>query len=223
MNFSQSVRDFLIYNIFSRFMYIFIIVGAVPLFYFEQGDLVLLMNEYWGGPVLDVVFSCITFLGNGSVFIITFMLFLLYSYKKSVFIGVSGIFVLLASGFLKHIVFGPLPRPTAFLDIESFFYIIPDFRYAQSFSFPSGHTMTAFAFFSAVSFLTRNKQLQYVYVLIACLVGISRMYLLLHFYRDVYAGAIVGVALTILAVSVVQKINVSNTDGLFYKKLRKEE
>ena len=61
-------------------------------------------------------------------------------------------------------------------------------------SFPSGHTMSAFALYAFLAFcLPKKKWLAALLFLIALLVGISRIYLVQHFLQDVYLGAILGV------------------------------
>jgi membrane-associated phospholipid phosphatase len=65
-------------------------------------------------------------------------------------------------------------------------------------SFPSGHTMTAFAFASASLFILKKAQLSLTFLLGAMLVGYSRMYLFQHFPRDVFAGSIFGIGVVLL-------------------------
>jgi undecaprenyl-diphosphatase len=68
-------------------------------------------------------------------------------------------------------------------------------RWAQllppdQFSFPSGHTMTAFAF--AVALRPFFPQAWMLLVLLAINIGISRILLGMHFFTDILAGALLG-------------------------------
>ena len=74
---------------------------------------------------------------------------------------------------------------------------------AQAFSFPSGHAMVAAAFYLFVGYLawrllqgrTRIVCASFL-VLIALLIGLSRLYLGVHYLTDVVAGYIAGIAWT---------------------------
>ena len=52
--------------------------------------------------------------------------------------------------------------------------------------------MTIFGFCAVLAYLIHNKFLCLLFFILALLVGISRMYLLQHFFMDVYVGAIFG-------------------------------
>lgn len=60
----------------------------------------------------------------------------------------------------------------------------------SSFSCPSGHTGSSFA--AAGGLFAFNKKLGIPALVVALLVGLSRMYLFVHFPTDVLAGAVLG-------------------------------
>ena len=74
---------------------------------------------------------------------------------------------------------------------------------AEAFSFPSGHAMVAAAFYLFVGYLawrllkgrTRIVCASFL-VLIALLIGLSRLYLGVHYLTDVVAGYVAGIAWT---------------------------
>jgi undecaprenyl-diphosphatase len=77
------------------------------------------------------------------------------------------------------------PRPFESWQNLSCLMVAPD-----KFSFPSGHTMTAFAAWSTLS--TALPELTLPYLLAAITIGLSRVFLGLHYPTDVIVGAIAG-------------------------------
>jgi undecaprenyl-diphosphatase len=63
----------------------------------------------------------------------------------------------------------------------------------DKFSFPSGHTMTAFSIALVISYFYRGVELPAYFF--ACSIAISRIVLGMHFLSDVVAGAILGIGL----------------------------
>ncbi len=66
----------------------------------------------------------------------------------------------------------------------------------ENFSFPSGHALTVFAVFGFLWVM--DRRLAYVWLPVAVLVCLSRVYLGVHFPSDVLAGAAIGFALAFL-------------------------
>jgi membrane-associated phospholipid phosphatase len=64
-------------------------------------------------------------------------------------------------------------------------------------SFPSGHAMSAFAVAAAIALLA--PRLRWPVLALAALIGFSRVYLGVHFWLDVLAGAALGLAVALLA------------------------
>ena len=61
------------------------------------------------------------------------------------------------------------------------------------FSFPSGHTMTAFSIALVLSYFYRGMEVPVFFL--ACSIAVSRVVLGMHFLSDVLAGAVLGVGL----------------------------
>ena len=79
--------------------------------------------------------------------------------------------------------------------VEDFELLIPA---PDTWSFPSGHTASAFA--GATALLLHSRRPGLIALAYAVLVGISRMYLCVHWPTDVIAGAAIGVLVAVLVV-----------------------
>ena len=69
---------------------------------------------------------------------------------------------------------------------------------ATGYSFPSGHTTSASSAFTAIALTFKKKWLSLVCALVIILVGLSRLYLCVHWPLDVAGGLIIGCGTTFL-------------------------
>lgn len=116
--------------------------------------------------------------------------------------------IVLVSAFLLNVAIKHLisrPRP-----LEDLRLVI-----AHSYSFPSGHSMSAIAFYGFLIYLTYkyvlNLPLKIFLIVIQALlilsIGISRVYLGVHFPTDVVAGFIAGIVWLIICIAVFNFVN----------------
>ena len=89
------------------------------------------------------------------------------------------------------------PRPAGVLSIEEF-HIIGDVL--KKYSFPSGHTTTAFAMAGFVLLTYQNFALRSIAVVMALLAGFARISVGAHWPEDVFAGAALGLVLAFIGV-----------------------
>ena len=184
---------------------VFLVLGAVLLLAIEQGDGLLFFSNlrtYWG----DRFFVFWTTLGEEPAYFLAVFLFLFVRLRWSLLVALTGFFVSLFSFGLKSL-FGR-PRPRAFYEAQDITVTdilnlvdgmtIDDLYTSATNSFPSGHTMSGFAFYGLLALLLPKRfYLPFWLFVVALLVGISRVYLVQHFFEDIYAGSIVGVLIAL--------------------------
>ena len=140
---------------------------------------------------------------GGAIFLITLtvILFILIKNKKiglSIFSNLVIITVL--NQLLKRIL--QRPRPTEFRIIEE-----------TGYSFPSGHSMVSMAFYGYLIYLiykyVENKHVKWISIvllsILICSIGVSRIYLGVHYTSDVLGGFLVSISYLILFISTVNK------------------
>lgn len=78
----------------------------------------------------------------------------------------------------------------------------------QSFSFPSGHTSSSFA--AATSVFLWNKKYGVPTLILAFLIGFSRLYNYVHFPTDVLCGMLFGIFISLLCYHFIKKYKFDN-------------
>lgn len=143
-------------------------------------------------PFFDVLFSLITRMGEETLFIVIGIIcFWCISKKHGYYILSVGFIGTVLNQFLK-LAFR-IPRPEK---LSEGFTIVESAREAaQGYSFPSGHTQTAFGLFGCIAVSVRRHLATALCTVLAVLVGFSRMYLGVHTPLDVGVSVVVALAL----------------------------
>lgn len=137
------------------------------------------MNPIWIG---------ITKLGDGGLVWITGSLLLLIP-KKTRKVGVCSLIALAGSLLVNNVILKNLVARTRPYDvIEGLHSLIGK---QNDFSFPSGHTGSSFAA-ATVMFCGLKKRYGSFAMILAALIGFSRMYVGVHYPSDVIGGALIG-------------------------------
>lgn len=147
-----------------------------------------------GGGFFTPFFEFVSLLGKGGIFLIVLGLVLLLSKRTrrcgtAILLGIA-IGALITNCCLKILI----ARPRPYSDENSLFYqlwLLVEQNVESDKSFPSGHTTAAMAASTAV-FFSCNKRYSWLAFLFAVVMGIARIYLVVHFPSDVVGGFIVG-------------------------------
>ncbi|MDQ2720378.1 MAG: phosphatase PAP2 family protein [Bacteroidota bacterium] len=179
------------------------LVAIFVLIFYSKADGFILMNPWHPRP-LNYFFIFFTYLGDG-IFVIALAL-ILFLYKKrflSLMIFSSYVLSGIIAQILKYFILEA--RPAVYLQKNTYPYFINDVTLHNFHSFPSGHTASAFALAAVLSFSLKNKSYSIIYLMIATLVGYSRLYLGQHFMDDVLAGSVMGVFSSVVCWILLQK------------------
>lgn len=161
----------------------------------NKGDVILFFANHRTDSLNSFFLFC-TYIGEGYVYVCATIVFLFVSYSKSLAIIINAILVLIISQGLKF--FFAHERPKRYFDdllgepeLPNY---VPNVQLLESWtsSFPSGHTISAFAFYTLLAFFIPNKWIKLLCLLLATLVGLSRIYLVQHFLKDVTTGMLTG-------------------------------
>ncbi len=160
-------------------------------------NLVLFVQSF-RSVFLDYLSLSLDFLFSNSImatfFLILFILFLIKEHNSLFITCFSLSITAVTIKILKEIF--RRPRPGYILDLP----ISPH----SLFSFPSGHT--AWAFLLAVVFSNYYPKYRYIFYIVAFLTGFSRMYLGVHYFSDVFFGAIIGVLIGFVSIKYEKNI-----------------
>ncbi|MBS1526417.1 MAG: phosphatase PAP2 family protein [Bacteroidetes bacterium] len=162
---------------------------------FTKSEIYFAVNGLYS-PAADFLAPYVTDLGNGWTAVVIAAILLFFSYRKALIVASSfAITSLLGAQLLKYIFDAPRPR-LYFKDEIKHLRFVKGVEILSYHSFPSGHTVTAFMLAVILTYWNKNKAMGPVFLLIAVLVGYSRMYLSEHFFEDVVGGSIIGFVLT---------------------------
>ncbi len=180
------------------FIACFILLVYLYLFfngYFESIDIIVYkwIHSYMSSSLTSFMIS-FTFLGSVIGSIIICIICIVIHIKKGLWISLHVFIVALINVFIKNIV--QRERP-------SFIRLVIE----KGYSFPSAHAMASFTLFGFISYFLWKKY-KYLSCLMMCfpfLIGITRIYLGVHYFSDVIAGFLFAFAYLSILIPMCQK------------------
>lgn len=164
-------------------------------------NLIFSLMESVSCVLLDWIFKIISFTGNGGIVWILLGFALVFK-KNTRKMGLCVFLCLAATAIVNNLILKEIfDRTRPFVADPSIELII---KAPGDASFPSGHTASSFTAATAI-FLYDRKKGFYAY-LYALLMGLSRIYLHVHYATDVIGGIIVGVVMAKLVIVGFEKV-----------------
>jgi membrane-associated phospholipid phosphatase len=152
----------------------------------------------------DLIEPYITDIGDGLTIIALSVILVLFNYRAAFLMVTSYALTALTAQILKYSF--DMPRPKLYFgDQLNKIHFVKDLYILTYHSFPSGHTVTAFSAGVVITYLVKNKAWGVVLLFVSLMVGYSRMYLSQHFFEDVTIGSIVGVLITVIWLSYIDR------------------
>ena len=205
----EKLKEFIIKNL--KWIILFIcLIGFLELaedvFHKEimNGDIIgyKIVSTFLISDFATPIAKIITNFG-GAIFLIILTIILLTTIKNKkigITIPINLVLITIINQALKNIL--QRPRPTEFRIIEE-----------TGYSFPSGHSMVSMAFYGYLIYLVykyvKNKYIKWSIIvllsILICTIGISRIYLGVHYTSDVLGGFLVSISYLILFISTVNK------------------
>ena len=173
-----------------------------------NGDVIgyKIISTYLIRDSLTPIFKIITWFGSATCLILlaVILFFTIKNKKVGLLTSTNLIIITILNQALKIIV--QRPRPTEYRIINE-----------AGYSFPSGHSMVSMAFYGFLIYLIykniKNKYLKIslivVLSLLIVMIGISRIYLGVHYTSDVCAGFLVSLSYLIIYINFANKLVLS--------------
>ena len=158
----------------------------------------LALHHAWYSPAGYWCMGVVTSWGEAHLFAIVIIAVVLQKrYLMAMEFLTAGIVSSIVVQSLKRMVFPPSPRPMAVIKWSE--TLLPEgLEVPLQFAFPSGHTTTAFVFFTLLALHFKKISVQILAAIAVIGVGLSRVYLMAHWIPDVMAGAVLGMILALL-------------------------
>ena len=205
----ERIKDFIIKNL--KWIKVFIcLIGFLALaedvFNKEimKGDIIgyKVVSTFLISDFATPIAKFITNFGGAIFLIILTILLLVVLKNKKVGLSICTnlVVVTILNQLLKRLL--QRPRPTELRIIEE-----------NGYSFPSGHSMVSMAFYGYLIYLiyrfVKNKYLKWISIvllsLLICLIGISRIYLGVHYTSDVLGGFLISISYLVIYISASNK------------------
>ena len=186
-----------------------VIFGIISIYVYTGKDMVLdsvvysFINRYFMNDNITIFIKIITWFGGviGIPIVCIILMFIFRDRKINTLMVINLIMVIIINNILKILFMRARPDINPLI-VET------------SYSFPSGHSMIAMAFYGYLIYIINiyklNVKVKYFFTILLSVlilvIGISRIYLGVHYVSDVIGGFCFGIVYLITYISIVNKI-----------------
>jgi membrane-associated phospholipid phosphatase len=177
------------------------LIGLTLVILFGINKTLFIAVNSFGEHFYSFIWTDLTFFGDTLAACAIMVLFI----RKRPDLIWSGILATLIATLIVNIIkaYFDMPRPSVVIDKNLISIIGPSL---SRHSFPSGHTVTIFALAGILVFYFRTFFSCICVMLLALMVGISRIAVGVHWPEDVLAGAVIGILCATTGVYLVEKM-----------------
>jgi len=171
-------------------------------------DIILWLQSFHNS-IMDLFWTYVTHLSSEDFFLLIIpLIFWCIDAKVGVILFNTMVLAVVSNDVLKTLILAPRPNP------DQVRVLHPETGLGNS--FPSGHTEFATVFWLYIASLLKKWYYWLAAVLIIILVGISRLYLGLHWPIDILGGILVGILVLIAAWLIINALSSLKPSAMMY-------
>lgn len=159
-----------------------------------------LINHGLSNPFFNFLMPVLSRIGDGEVYFALAVLLLFSKKRQMKTLGILLLAGLTVSYYAVGVLKVSIARPRPFLVLPDVLLLASE----KTFSFPSNHASAAFM---AAVLLSSRFRKGVIFFTLAALIGISRIYIGVHWPTDVIGGALIGMIIGLVLVDIAKRLN----------------
>lgn len=196
----NNLKSFFYTNKWILICHIFLtVIGLIVLSLFDKFQILIFVNSLHT-QFLDFLMYHLTRVPELAIILFTLVLSFLFERRIFLAVVISFLVSALLIFLLKFFIFSDIKRPLEWIgkNPNIHLHFNPNIKLHLNSSFPSGHTFAAFCSMTCLALITKNGWIQIFFFLAAVAMGISRIYVLQHYFLDIFFGAQIGFWITFI-------------------------
>ncbi len=185
---------------------------------YDKTESLIWINQHHH-PILDQLLYHLTRLPEVSLIVFVAVLAFFHERKTSLSVALGLLVCGISIYLFKQVLFSDFERPSVWIKAHQIkMHLLQSIDLHSNGSFPSGHTLGAFAALGMSGFMSKNAWIQILFFILACGIAYSRVYVCQHYLRDVYVGALYGYGVCLLLFVIFNRLSSSYWNSLPFSK-----